>query len=106
MTSSDDVFDPIGASEQEVAETIVSARKSWKTVKGKSEPVWPPDLEKALVKGKPSLLESTIVHLADAYWSDCCVVICLFSLFVAAMFAITASFHAPASPYSPSPVQA
>ncbi|KLO12563.1 hypothetical protein SCHPADRAFT_890703 [Schizopora paradoxa] len=39
-----------GASEAEVAETIVSARKSWKTVKGKSEPVWPPVLEKALVK--------------------------------------------------------
>ena len=46
----------VGASEAEVAETIVSARKSWKTVKGKSEPVWPPVLEKALVKGSSYFL--------------------------------------------------
>ncbi|KAL5504506.1 hypothetical protein ACEPAH_7167 [Sanghuangporus vaninii] len=37
-------------SEVAVAETIVRARKSWKTVKGRSEPVWPPHLEKALVQ--------------------------------------------------------
>lgn len=48
----DSGFNPSVASEQEVADTIVSARKSWKTVKGKSEPVWPPHLEKALVKGE------------------------------------------------------
>ena len=42
-----------GASESEavVAETIVRARKSWKTVKGRNEPVWPPELEKILVQG-------------------------------------------------------
>ncbi|EJD08273.1 uncharacterized protein FOMMEDRAFT_151020 [Fomitiporia mediterranea MF3/22] len=39
-------------SEAAVAETIVRARKSWKTVKGRSEPVWPPHLEKALVQGR------------------------------------------------------
>ena len=45
----------------DVADTIVNARKSWKTVKGKSEAVWPPQLEKALVKGTrpvPSTLAS------------------------------------------------
>lgn len=35
-----------------VAETIVRSRKSWKTVKGRSEPVWPPHLEKVLVHGE------------------------------------------------------
>lgn len=51
--------DPVGLgadgpseSEAAVAETIVRARKSWKTVKGRSEPVWPPHLEKALVQGE------------------------------------------------------
>ena len=39
------------ADEENVADTIVRARKSWKTVKGRSEPVWPPHLEKALVQG-------------------------------------------------------
>ncbi|KAL5504505.1 hypothetical protein ACEPAH_7166 [Sanghuangporus vaninii] len=37
-------------SEALVAETIVRARKSWKTVKGRNEPVWPPELEKVLVQ--------------------------------------------------------
>lgn len=40
----------------DVADTIVRARKSWKTVKGRSEPVWPPHLEKALVQGEYPLL--------------------------------------------------
>lgn len=39
-------------SEASVADTIVRARKSWKTVKGRSEPVWPPHLERALIQGK------------------------------------------------------
>ncbi|KAI5116229.1 hypothetical protein M0805_001361 [Coniferiporia weirii] len=39
-----------GANDEHVADTIVKARKSWKTVKGKSEPVWPPHLEKSLVQ--------------------------------------------------------
>lgn len=65
MSFAEDAYstNPIGASEQEVAETIVSARKSWKTVKGKSEPVWPPALEKALVKGACSML--------NALWTLC-----------------------------------
>ncbi|EJD08266.1 uncharacterized protein FOMMEDRAFT_16696 [Fomitiporia mediterranea MF3/22] len=33
-----------------VAETIVRARKSWKTVKGRSEVVWPPHLERVLIQ--------------------------------------------------------
>ena len=41
----------LDAQEARVAETIVRARKSWKTIKGRAEPVWPPELEKALVQG-------------------------------------------------------
>ena len=33
------------------AEEILAARKSWKTMKGKSEQVWSPQLEQALVEG-------------------------------------------------------
>ncbi|KAH8110487.1 hypothetical protein DFH11DRAFT_770268 [Phellopilus nigrolimitatus] len=44
------VDDEFGSAEEQVADTIVRARKSWKTIKGKSEPVWPPHLEKALVQ--------------------------------------------------------
>lgn len=38
-------------SEAVVADTILRSRKSWKTVKGRAEPVWPPELEKALIQG-------------------------------------------------------
>jgi hypothetical protein len=34
---------------------ITVARKSWKNMKGKSERVWPYELEVALVKGKCTL---------------------------------------------------
>lgn len=40
-----------GDLESEVAELIREARKSWKNVKGRTERVWPQDLEVALVKG-------------------------------------------------------
>lgn len=43
---------PHASNSEDVADTIVRARKSWKTVKGRSEPVWPPNLEKALVQGE------------------------------------------------------
>ncbi|EJD08270.1 uncharacterized protein FOMMEDRAFT_151017 [Fomitiporia mediterranea MF3/22] len=43
--------DPLSTeSEEAVAESIVRSRKSWKTIKGRSEPVWPPHLERALVQ--------------------------------------------------------
>lgn len=64
MSAADD-FPNGSASEQDVAETIVNARKSWKTVKGKSEAVWPPQLEKALVKGQlAACLSRRRVHSA------------------------------------------
>lgn len=33
------------------AHNIITGRKSWKTLKGKSEAVWPPSLEQALFEG-------------------------------------------------------
>jgi hypothetical protein len=36
---------------QDVFQKIVNGRKSWKTLKGQSEPVWPPNLEAALIDG-------------------------------------------------------
>lgn len=32
-------------------QNIITGRKSWKTLKGKSEAVWPPNLEQALFEG-------------------------------------------------------
>lgn len=37
---------------RDAVHTIVSGRKSWKTLKGKGEAVWPPYLEAALVEGR------------------------------------------------------
>lgn len=53
MTCSNPSLLPAAAYEspQDVANTIFSARKSWKTIRGKGEAVWPPVLEQALVKG-------------------------------------------------------
>jgi len=36
---------------QEVLQQIVTGRKSWKTLRGDTEPVWPPQLEAALING-------------------------------------------------------
>lgn len=40
---------------QDVFETIVKGRKSWKTLRGNGEAVWPPQLEAALLEGTYSL---------------------------------------------------
>ena len=34
--------------------SVITGRKSWKTLKGKTEAVWPPYLEVALFEGAPS----------------------------------------------------
>ena len=36
---------------QEVFQTIVNSRKSYKMLKGNTEVVWPPYLEEAMLKG-------------------------------------------------------
>lgn len=41
-------------SRRNAMQTIVAGRKSWKTMKGRgAEPVWPPELECALIEGNP-----------------------------------------------------
>lgn len=35
----------------DAVQSIVTSRKCWKTIKGKGEVVWPPQLEAALVEG-------------------------------------------------------
>ena len=49
---------PAGASEQDTMQTTVSARKTWKTVKSKPEPIWPTKVEKASLKGAPHKLHT------------------------------------------------
>ncbi|TRM64396.1 hypothetical protein BD626DRAFT_491684 [Schizophyllum amplum] len=48
-----------GSSDLDVAHLGVTGRKAWKTVKGKGEAVWPPHLEKALLKGLASYQPDT-----------------------------------------------
>jgi transcriptional enhancer factor len=48
---------------RDAVQTIVSGRKSWKTLKGKGEAVWPPYLEAALVEGMLSRLSAAFVAL-------------------------------------------
>lgn len=52
--SADGVDYPLAPDDRtrDAVHTIVSGRKSWKTLKGKGEAVWPPYLEAALVEGK------------------------------------------------------
>lgn len=37
---------------QDIFQTIVKGRKSWKTLRGNGEAVWPPELEAALLEGE------------------------------------------------------
>lgn len=63
-------------SEAAVAETIVRARKSWKTVKGRSEPVWPPHLEKALVQGELASSQHCCLWPSLSTWRDGRLILC------------------------------
>jgi len=56
MTAVDDLSYPLACDDRtrDAVNTIVSGRKSWKTLKGKGEAVWPPYLEAALIEGAPS----------------------------------------------------
>ncbi|KAG1902207.1 uncharacterized protein F5891DRAFT_1217841 [Suillus fuscotomentosus] len=42
---------PPSQSTDDIVRTIMKVRKSWKTLKGKSEPVWPPGLEAMMLEG-------------------------------------------------------
>ncbi|TFY73468.1 hypothetical protein EWM64_g10544, partial [Hericium alpestre] len=52
MSAVDDLSYPLACDDRtrDAVHTIVSGRKSWKTLKGKGEAVWPPYLEAALVE--------------------------------------------------------
>ncbi|KAI0250043.1 hypothetical protein BJV78DRAFT_617930 [Lactifluus subvellereus] len=53
MSAVDDLSYPLACDDRtrDAVNTIVSGRKSWKTLKGKGEAVWPPYLEAALIEG-------------------------------------------------------
>jgi len=55
MSAVDDLSYPLACDDRtrDAVNTIVSGRKSWKTLKGKGEAVWPPYLEAALIEGAP-----------------------------------------------------
>jgi transcriptional enhancer factor len=57
MSAVDDLSYPLACDDRtrDAVNTIVSGRKSWKTLKGKGEAVWPPYLEAALIEGTPTL---------------------------------------------------
>jgi len=63
MSAVDDLSYPLACDDRtrDAVNTIVSGRKSWKTLKGKGEAVWPPYLEAALIEGP--LLRLGILHL-------------------------------------------
>jgi hypothetical protein len=56
MSAVDDLSYPLACDDRtkDAVNTIVSGRKSWKTLKGKGEAVWPPYLEAALIEGPPT----------------------------------------------------
>lgn len=51
------------AETHEAVKSILNSRKCWRSIKGKEEPVWPPELEAALIEGleryKPAESKST-----------------------------------------------
>jgi len=47
---------------QDVFESIVNGRKSWKTLKG-GEVVWPPELEAALIEGARMIQPLSIIFI-------------------------------------------
>ena len=66
MSAVDDLSYPLACDDRtrDAVNTIVSGRKSWKTLKGKGEAVWPPYLEAALIEGPPTApLPLPLTHL-------------------------------------------
>jgi len=63
MSTVDDLSYTPSAEERtrDAAQIAATGRRSWKTLKGKGEAVWPPHLEAALIEGK--LLSS---HIPDS----------------------------------------
>ncbi|KAJ8515816.1 hypothetical protein ONZ45_g6807 [Pleurotus djamor] len=53
-THGDIVYPPLSETTREVFKSIVKGRKSWKTLRGNGEAVWPPELEAALLEGLES----------------------------------------------------
>ena len=51
--------------------SVITGRKSWKTLKGKTEAVWPPYLEVALFEGA-SLLSLVISTLISSFLPKAC----------------------------------
>jgi hypothetical protein len=64
MSAVDDLSYPLACDDRtrDAVNTIVSGRKSWKTLKGKGEAVWPPYLEAALIEGLPTLAPPTLTY--------------------------------------------
>ena len=64
MSAVDDLSYPLACDDRtrDAVNTIVSGRKSWKTLKGKGEAVWPPYLEAALIEGSPHLCSTFLAH--------------------------------------------
>ena len=49
--SGDELSDSTGQGTDAAVKSILNSRKCWRSLKGKEEPVWPPQLEAALVEG-------------------------------------------------------
>jgi transcriptional enhancer factor len=64
MSAVDDLSYPLACDDRtrDAVNTIVSGRKSWKTLKGKGEAVWPPYLEAALIEGPPHSHPTSLAH--------------------------------------------
>jgi hypothetical protein len=64
MSAVDDLSYPLACDDRtrDAVNTIVSGRKSWKTLKGKGEAVWPPYLEAALIEGPPHPYPASLSH--------------------------------------------
>ena len=64
MSAVDDLSYPLACDDRtrDAVNTIVSGRKSWKTLKGKGEAVWPPYLEAALIEGPPHSYPHSLTH--------------------------------------------
>ena len=56
-------------STEDILRIIMKTRKSWKTIKGNSEAVWPPYLEAAMLKGaiQSLLLIIPLAHMIDPF---------------------------------------
>lgn len=47
-------LDPYNSQTRHAGDRVVSGRRKWKTTKEKTEPVWPPYIEAALLDGRSS----------------------------------------------------